>query len=338
MTTISDEKLYEHAHRLKGKVVLITGAANGIGKETALRCASYGAKIVIGDTDVAGAEKTVKDIKTAGGEAVFLKCNVTVYEDQIALFEVAMAMYGAVDVVIPNAGVSESGTFDFVAFSDGKPVKPDLKTMDVNLVGAIYTAHLAQHYLEVNREPGSLKSLVIIASMSSWLGFPGGAIYTASKHALLGLMRCLWPMFKTRDTRIATVHPFFADTGIVPPSMRLFLAGIQLAPVPRIAGAIVHAATNPDPETSGVPYLLANNGSVLMLPREELKLGVYELIDRRVNMMVGGIAGITYYSKVTTDLVRVVAPPLVVAGLGISAVKLGWTHRELVLGYLHKLL
>ncbi|RDB25508.1 5'-hydroxyaverantin dehydrogenase [Hypsizygus marmoreus] len=333
MSTIPDDKLFEHATRLEGKVVVITGAANGIGKEAAARFASFGAKVVVGDLDVAGAENIVQEIKSAGGQAVFSKCDVTVWEDQVTLFELAIKTFGSVDVVVPNAGVAEIGSFETVQFVDGKPVKPNTKTIEVNLLGTLYTTHLALHYLELNRVPGTLKSVVLLGSMASWAGIPQGSLYAASKHAVLGLMRSLYPGFAARDIRIATVHPFFADTAIVPVVAKLFLAGIPLTTVPRIAGAIVYAATNPDPETSGCAWLLTDNGPVFMVPKEEFKMGVYKMIDERANALLKGASGIAYYARLTRDLFRILGKPVLVAGIGAGVAKLVWDHWDVVLGY-----
>lgn len=332
MTAIPDDKLYDYASRLKNRVVVITGAANGIGRETALQLALYGAKVVIGDLDVLGAQKTVNDIESAGGTAVFLKCNVTVWEEQVALFELATSQFGAVDIVVPNAGVAELGTFDTVTFKDGKPVKPDTRTLEVNLTGAVYTTHLALHYLGVDRDPeaDTLKAVVLIGSMASWAGIPRASLYTASKHAVLGLMRSLYPSFNLQNIRIACIHPFFADTNIIPIAAKLFLAGIPLTPVPRIAGAIIYAATNPDPETNGVAFLLTDDGPVFMVPREEFKMGVYKMIDERANALLKGASGLGYYFRLLGDLRRILGKPIVMTGIALVVAKMYWDHRELL--------
>lgn len=76
-----------------------------------------------------------------------------------------------------------------------------------------------------------------------------------------------------------------SDTGIVPLPAKLFLAGIPLTPVPRIAQAIFYVASNPDPATSGCAYLLPDDGPVCMVEKEEFKEGVYKLIDARANRL-----------------------------------------------------
>jgi hypothetical protein len=74
-----------------------------------------------------------------------------------------------------------------------------------------------------------------------------------------------------------------ADTAIVPLPVKVLLAGIPLTPVPRVAGAIFHAATNPDPETNGCAWLLPDNGPVFRVKPDEFKQGVYKVIDDRAN-------------------------------------------------------
>ncbi|KAG6880027.1 hypothetical protein C0992_007824 [Termitomyces sp. T32_za158] len=330
------------------------GAANGIGRETAIQVASYGAKVVIGDLDVSGAEKTNYTIliRLDTSTAACQKCNVTSWDDQIALFDLAIAKFGVVDIVsggnrvnffkVPNAGVTEIGSFHKVSFKNGKPVKPDTRTIDVNLFGVIYTTHLALHYLSVKRgvKDETLKAVVLIGSMdppeASWLGIPHGAMYAASKHGVLGLMRSLYPEFALNNIRIATIHPFFADTKIVPIPVKVLLAGIPLAPVPRVAGAIIHAATNPDPETNGVAFLLNDDGPVFMVPREEFKLGVYKMIDERSNRLLSSAAGAIYYARLLRDYFRILGKPVLLAAIVTGAAKVGWAQQELILQYVRK--
>ncbi|PBK95432.1 NAD(P)-binding protein [Armillaria gallica] len=99
---IADEKLLSHSARVKDKVLLITGGASGIGKATALQFAAHGAKVVIGDRNVDGAQATVDEIVQAGGLATCISCDVSAWDDVVALFELAMRAYGAIDVVVSS--------------------------------------------------------------------------------------------------------------------------------------------------------------------------------------------------------------------------------------------
>ena len=81
----------------------------------------------------------------------------------------------------------------------------------------------------------------------------------------------------------STLTKFSIDTAIVPFAAKVVLAGIPLTPVPRIAGAIFHAASNPDPETNGCAWLLLDNGPLFRVKPDEFKQGVYGMIDDRAN-------------------------------------------------------
>ena len=143
------------------------------------------------------------------------------------------------------------------------------------------------HYLFLT--PGTLKSLVLIGSMASWHPIPFAPLYTASKHAVLGLMRSLSssslpPSPSTEVPLCLTcVHPFFVSTNILNPLILLFLSGIPKNTVQRVAGTIFYAVTDPDEKTNGAAWILADDGEVLMAVREEFKMGVYEMIDWRID-------------------------------------------------------
>ncbi|KAF8902917.1 hypothetical protein CPB84DRAFT_1775201 [Gymnopilus junonius] len=338
MSHIPDDKLFSFGDRVKSKVVIITGAANGIGKEAALRFSEHGAKVVIGDLDIASATKVVDEIEKAGGTAACIKCDVTNFDEQVEMFELAMKKYGSVDIVVPNAGVSEIGSFASPRFKDGRLVKPSMKTMEINLFGVLYTAHLALHYLEVNKKEGDLKSLILIGSMASWAGIPKGEMYAGSKHAVLGVMRSLYPSFDVKGIRIGVIHPFFADTAIVPVPVKLLLAGIPLTPVSRVAGAIFYAATNADMNTSGSSWLLTADGPVFMVPKEEFKLGVYKMIDDRANAGITAINGIKGWCLFFRDIYRVIGKPIVGAALSAGLAKVAWDNRQSIEQLVHSVI
>jgi len=310
---ISDDQLLEHAQRVNGQVVVITGAANGIGREAAVRFASAGAKIVIGDLDVPAAERTVADIRASGGEATCIKCDVTIWEDQVGLFDLAVQTFSSVDVVVANAGVGEISPFTQVVLnSDGKPKRPSMLPVEVNLLGATYTIQLAQHYLLMGGSTSapmkqSLKTIIVLGSMASWVGNDLIPVYVATKHGILGLVRSLEPILSAQGIRIAVICPFFAETAILrrvfPPLVRLVFAGVPFTPVPRISATILYVASNPDERASGSAYLLLDNGPAYEVPREEFKVGVYEKLDEKANSFFQPLTGLAYTSKVIEDVV-----------------------------------
>ncbi|KAF5380218.1 hypothetical protein D9757_008241 [Collybiopsis confluens] len=329
---ISDGQLLEYAERVQGKVVLITGAANGIGRETAMRFASSGAKLVIGDLDVPGAEKAISEIRESGGQAVCMKCDVTIWEEQIALFELAVKTFGCVDVVVANAGVGELSDFTQVKINPatGKPQRPNILAVQVNLIGVMYTLQLAQYFLLVAREdPGSLKAVIALGSVASWVGNPIIPVYVATKHGVLGLVRSLEPAFSAQGIRVAVISPFFAETSIIQnilsPMYRLVLAGIPFTPVSRIAATIVYAATRSDSDikrggSSGSAYLLLDDGPVFEVPREGFKMGVYKKLDERANGAFRRLQGLAYTSKVIQDVFGVVGKPIIGSAIAFGIV------------------
>lgn len=140
------------------------------------------------------------------------------------------------------------------------------------------------------------------SNTASWMKIPSSTLYTGSKHAILGVMRSLSESFKFQDMRLATIHPWFAgagasalfhringlselsiDTNILPTRAKVILTGIPMLPVPRIAGCMIYAATNPDPKTSACAWLLPDDGPVFFVGKEDFKLGVYKMIDDRSN-------------------------------------------------------
>jgi NAD(P)-dependent dehydrogenase (short-subunit alcohol dehydrogenase family) len=123
-------------------------------------------------------------------------------------------------------------------------------------------------------------------SSASWQAIPGEPMYSAAKHGVLGFMRSIYPSCRSQGIRVGTIHPWFADTALVRTYVRVLLAGIPLTPIERVAGAIVYAATDPDMGTSGCTWLLPDDGYVFRLEREELKEGVYRMINARVDAAI----------------------------------------------------
>ncbi|THU85954.1 NAD(P)-binding protein [Dendrothele bispora CBS 962.96] len=332
MSHIADAELFEHSERARGKIVLVTGAASGIGKETALKFASYGAKVVSSDINMSGAEKTAEQIRSSGGDAIAFKVDITVWNEVVDMYELTIKHYGAVDIVVASAGVTQIGDFSKVEFDEkGRPKPPELITLNIDLIGSMYTAHLAQHYLLVNKKPDALKSLILLGSIASWLGIPDGVVYCAAKSAVLAVMRSLHPLFEQQGMRIAAIHPFYVDTGpMFPLSAKLLLAGVPVTPVSRVAGAIVYAATHPDAATSGCAYMLPDNGPVFKLPRDEFKLGVYKVIDERSNALFKSLRGIQFAQQVVVDLVRALKTPLLTCITAAGVAWLAWNYEKVL--------
>ncbi|GAA5884419.1 hypothetical protein JCM6882_005245 [Rhodosporidiobolus microsporus] len=267
-----DEAL-AYGENLRGKVVVVTGAASGFGKQYALVAARNGAKLVLSDLRKDAVLEVVDEIKAAGGEATGVQCNVVDWDAQVKMFRHGVNTYGHIDVVVANAGIAEGGStlMDLRAGEDGEPSKPKSLTIDINVVGLSYTVKLAFFHLRnnLNREG---KNIVILGSMASYFGLPGAPCYSTSKHAVLGLMRSLYYDAGVHGIGINIVNPFFVKTNIFGAVPLLLLAGIPLATVDEVVAGMVAASGKP--KTSGSSFVVDFKG-ILEVPYAEHQKGTY---------------------------------------------------------------
>ncbi|CAI4212778.1 unnamed protein product [Parascedosporium putredinis] len=179
-----------------GKTILITGGASGLGAAFAKTWASHGAHVIIGDVDDAAGEALVADLRatTKSEHHHYQHCDVTDWQSQVALFKMAASVSPTkgIDVVVPNAGIGHDGVFD------------------VNLTGAAYTVHLALFWLQKN-EPGRDRAILLIGSIAGLIPLVGSAQYTASKHAITGLFRCLRGTSYRKGIRVNMLCPYFLE-------------------------------------------------------------------------------------------------------------------------------
>lgn len=220
---------------LKGKTILITGGANGLGAHMVREWASHGAHVVIGDVADAAGEDLVAALRTSYPDSTFAfqHCDVTDWESQVSLFETAVRVspHGGIDVVVPNAGIilpGHSMKFEAPVLKDGRIPKPNMATFDVNIVGATYTTHLAFYWLPKNEvSEGRDRCLLLIGSLASLCPFPGQCYYTMSKHAILGLFRTLRATSWRRGIRVNMIAPYYTSKSnmLKPEVEAMFLSG-----------------------------------------------------------------------------------------------------------------
>jgi NAD(P)-dependent dehydrogenase (short-subunit alcohol dehydrogenase family) len=260
------------------RVVVVTGAAQGIGAAMARRLAVEGAAaVVVSDLNLAGAEEVADGIVAAGGEAIAVKADVSSREDLRALVAATRTRYGPIDLFCSNAGV---------AFGTGVHASSEqwAQSWAVNVMQHV---HAAQSVIpDMIRRGGG--HLLITASAAGLLSAPGDAPYTVSKHAVIGLAEWLAVTYRPRGIGVSALCPLGVRTALLEPGIAA-----------RHPAALAIAASGPlitpeDVAESAIHGLRA--GDFLILPHESVRKryadkasGVDAWIDRTIaDYAVGG--------------------------------------------------
>ncbi len=195
--------------QLDGKSAVITGAATGIGRTTALLFAREGAQVVVGDLNEEEARKTIEGIEAGNGEARFVRTDVSRAEDVEALMEEAAGFMGGIDIIVNNAGAQRSGLVTEFEESDW-----DL-LMAVNPKSCFFGAKYGVPYL---RERGG-GSIVNMASLAGLKGGPGMTAYSASKGAIVAFTTALAAELAPDRIRVNCMCPGWIDTPFNQPAI-----------------------------------------------------------------------------------------------------------------------
>jgi NAD(P)-dependent dehydrogenase (short-subunit alcohol dehydrogenase family) len=245
---------------LTGEVVAITGGGRGIGRATAAALLATGARVAIGDIEPGLAARTASEL---GSGALGLELDVTDSASFAAFLDEAERQLGAIDVVINNAGIMPVGPFD------GEREATARRLVDINLNGVIIGSKLALHRFL----PRGRGWIVNIASVAGKGGFPGGATYCATKHAVAGLSETIRAEYRRQGIKVTTVCPTVVHTELG--SGLTKARGMRYAEPEDVAGAIVRAL-----QTGRTEVYVPREMSVLMRLGQVLPRPVVDFFTR----------------------------------------------------------
>jgi NAD(P)-dependent dehydrogenase (short-subunit alcohol dehydrogenase family) len=229
---------------LTGEVVAITGGGRGIGRATAAALLAAGARVAIGDIEPGLAARTAAEL---GSGAVGLELDVTDSASFAAFLDEVERELGPLDVVINNAGIMPVGPFDAESEATAQ------RLVDINLHGVIIGSKLAlQRFV-----PRGHGWIVNVASVAGKGGFPGGATYCATKHAVAGLSEAIRAEYRRRGIKVTTVCPTVVHTELGSGLHRA--RGMRYVEPEDVAGAIVRAL-----QTGRTEVYIPREMSVLM--------------------------------------------------------------------------
>lgn len=232
--------------RLHGKVAIVTGSAQGLGKAMILRLAREGAKVVITDIDYELCIKLKKEVEQNCTEAIAIKCNVTVREEVKELIEKTVQAFGKVDIFVNNAGITKDAQITKMTDEQwDKVLNTDLKSM------FICTQEVINYMI-----PNNYGKIVNITSIAGQEGNFGQTNYSAAKAGVIGMTKTLSKELGKRGITVNAVAPGFILTEMtdsIPDKIKEQLIGR----IPLKRGG------NPDEVADAVLFLVSDESSFI---------------------------------------------------------------------------
>lgn len=187
---------------IEGKVVVITGASSGLGEATARHLSAQGASVVLGARRIERLQSLADELNNLGGKAVAMETDVTDPEQVQQLVDKAVETYGRVDVIINNAGLMPHSPLERRKIDDWN------RTIDVNIKGVLYGIAAVLPYMQEQKSG----HIINVSSVAGHKVSPGGAVYSATKHAVRVISEGLRQEVKPYNIRTTVISPGAVDT------------------------------------------------------------------------------------------------------------------------------
>ena len=229
-------------NNIEGKVVVITGASSGLGESTARHLAELGATVVLGARRVDRIDALARELTAKGQPALAVQTDVTDRLQVQRLVDAAIARFGRIDVMINNAGLMPHSPLERLKIDDWD------RMIDVNLKGVLYGIAAALPPMQAQKSG----HIINVSSVAGHKVRPGGAVYSATKHAVRALSEGLRQEVKPYNIRTTVISPGAVDTelpnSITEPDVAANMRKIYEVAVPAdaFARAVAYAMGQPD--------------------------------------------------------------------------------------------
>ena len=243
---------------LSGKVALVTGAAQGIGKAIALLLARNEADVVVSDINLEKAQETANEIQGMGRRSVAIKVNVADLKDVERMVEAIVEQFGRIDILVNNAGITRDRLILRMTEEDWDAV------LDVNLKGTFNCTKAVIRHMSKQKSG----KIVSIASVSGEMGNPGQANYAASKAGVIGFTKTIAREFAGRGINVNAIAPGYIQTPMtdaVPEKAKEELK--RMIPMERLG--------KPEDVAQAVLFLVSENSSYITGQVLNVNGGIY---------------------------------------------------------------
>lgn len=230
-------------NNIEGKVVVITGASSGLGEAAARHLSALGASLVLGARRIERLQALVSELAVTGGKALAVSTDVTDANQVQQLVDSAVNTYGRIDVIINNAGLMPHSPLERRKIDDWN------RTIDVNIKGVLYGIAAVMPYMQKQKSG----HIINVSSVAGHKVGPGGAVYSATKHAVRVISEGLRQEVKPYNIRTTVISPGAVDTELpnsatepdIAKNLRDVYAEIAI-PADSFARAVAFAMSQPE--------------------------------------------------------------------------------------------